>query len=377
MKSINFVEEAVHASNRCNYILLPLSDCNCLVAKFESQKFAVVVVNKEHFFTIEEIKLCKKVHRVKEIKENIQKEKNWFEKVEKCRVPYSRMKIDQEKLAEFQSILFDGIDGVCANKRNPRLLISDLALLVGNQWISLEIMEEFIPKINSLRSQSIVISLAALKDIQKSWKLAENVGFWRNNGIESLCIIANVGKNKLNETYFAINGLGGNHWACFLIEFQTKNIIYCDSLAWDPPHDFILKLEFLTSLIIQEYGNCKGFDIHVVNKSNEKSIFVFQGPNQNICGLACLISAIVITDTDIRSEILLRNKLPNELFWLNKLYNYTDFARYLFIKWYLEKKIALDDLVFNVSFYYSTLFCIRCMLFILADWSMPSYRKFR
>ena len=339
MKSIDFVEEIVNCSNGCENILLPLSDCNCIIAKFESQKFAAVRVNKEHFFTIKDIELCKRVHDVKEIREKIQKERVWFERVRKCRVPYPSMQINQEKLTQFQNILLNGIDGVCANEENPRLLISDLALLVGNQWLSLEIMEEFIPKINSLRTQSMVISLVALKDLQNAGKLAEKVVFLRNSGIENLCVIANVGKNKLNETYFAINGIGGNHWACFLIEFQTGNIIYCDSLAWDAPADFSLKIEFLTSLIIQEYANCNGSDIHMLNKNNKKSLFVFQGPHQNICGIACLVSAIVITDTSIRAEILLRNKLPNELLCLNKLYNYTDFGRYLFIKWYIEKKL--------------------------------------
>ena len=55
------------------------------------------------------------------------------------------------------------------------------------------------------------------------------------------------------------------------------------------------------------------FEIHVVNKGTEKNVFPYQGPNQNICGIACLISAILITDSDIRLELRLRNRFPERL----------------------------------------------------------------
>ena len=74
------------------------------------------------------------------------------------------------------------------------------------------------------------------------------------------------------------------------------------------------------------------FEIHAVNKDTEKDVFPYQGPNQNICGIAYLISAILITGSHIRHELRLRNKPPKRLAWLRILYNYSDFARYLFIK---------------------------------------------
>ena len=86
------------------------------------------------------------------------------------------------------------------------------------------------------------------------------------------------------------------------------------------------------------------FEIHAVNKHTDKKVFPYQGPNQNICGIVCLISAILLTDFDIRHQLCLRNKLPERLAWLRMLYNYSDFAHFLFIKWYMENKITLVDL---------------------------------
>ena len=54
------------------------------------------------------------------------------------------------------------------------------------------------------------------------------------------------------------------------------------------------------------------FEIHAVNKDTEKNVFPYQGPNQNICGIASLIGAILITDFDVRHQLRLRNKIRND-----------------------------------------------------------------
>ena len=184
-----------------------------------------------------------------------------------------------------------------------------------------------------------VLSFVALKELEKGGHLVERCTYWKGNGIQNLCVIVNVGRNKLNETYLATSRLTGNHWACFLVAFSSTDIFYCDSLAWPAPPNLLLKLKLLTSLIKVNYWDMPDFEVHVVNKDTEKNVFPYQGPNQNICGNACLISAILITDSYIRHE-LLRERLA----WLRMLYNYSDFARYLFIKWYKENKITLADL---------------------------------
>ena len=196
---------------------------------------------------------------------------------------------------------------------NPRLLVSDLALLVGHEWLSLEVIVEFITKINGIGNQSKVLSFVALKELEKGGHLVERYTYSKENSIQNLCVIVNVGRNKLSVTYLATSGLTGNHWACFLVEFSSTDVFYCDSLAWPAPPNLLLKLKFLTSLIKVNYPDMPDFEIHVINKDTEKKVFPYQGPNQNICGIACLISTILITDSDIRHELHLRNKLPKRL----------------------------------------------------------------
>lgn len=133
-----------------------------------------------------------------------------------------------------------------------------------------------------------------LKDLGNTDKLVEMSSCWRENGMENLCVIANFGKNKLNELYLATNGFGGNHCTCFLIDFLAANIFHCDSLAWAISLDFLLEIAFPTSLIKGKDPRIYDLEIHVVNKNVEKNSFPYQGPNKNICGIAYLISSILV-----------------------------------------------------------------------------------
>ena len=74
-----------------------------------------------------------------------------------------------------------------------------------------------------------------------------------------------------------------------------------------------MKLKLLTSLIKVNLPNIQDFEIYTVNKDTEINAFLYQEPNQNVCGIACLFRTIFITDSDIRHELRLRNQIPEGL----------------------------------------------------------------
>ena len=69
---------------------------------------------------------------------------------------------------------------------------------------------------------------------------------------------------------------------------------------------------------------------------------LFQGANIEICEVICLLSIFLITngiaDHDSRS-------LPESVRWLHKVYNYSNYARYVLIKWYLKGKAYITDIL--------------------------------
>ena len=78
--------------------------------------------------------------------------------------PEGVAEIPDNILLEFSLILLEGRDNTCYRKSNPRLLISDLALLSGRNCLILEVIEVFILMINKIRPEWKIISAPALRE---------------------------------------------------------------------------------------------------------------------------------------------------------------------------------------------------------------------
>ena len=78
--------------------------------------------------------------------------------------PEGVAEIPDNILPEFSLILLEGRDNTCYRKSNPRLLISDLALLSGKNCLILEVIEVFILMINKIRPEWKMISAPALRE---------------------------------------------------------------------------------------------------------------------------------------------------------------------------------------------------------------------
>ena len=182
-------------------------------------------------------------------------------------------------MTQFQSMLLDDRNDVCADRKHPRLLISDLAFLVGNQWLSLEMMQFFISPISGIQKDTHIASLVELMDLGSGGKLEESILGWKKNNVTPVSLIANVGKDKLNETFLASTTRTGNYWTC-----------------WNAPRDLISNLDFLINPVckIIPHTNEYVFTINTINKGSKNNVPTFQGPNENICGIACLVSVILI-----------------------------------------------------------------------------------
>ena len=61
-----------------------------------------------------------------------------------------------------------------------------------------------------------------------------------------------------------------------------------------------------------------------------------------ICGVICLLSTFLIANGIADHDLRL---LPESVRWLHKAYNYSDYARYVLIKWYLQGKACMTDIL--------------------------------
>ena len=131
---------------------------------------------------------------------------------------------------QLQSMLLNGRNDVCPDRKHPWLLISDLAFLISNRWLSSEVMQLFISLINGIWKNVNIASLVELRDLRNGGKLEELILGWKKNNLTSVCVIANVGKEKLDETFLASTTRTGNYWACFQIDLTYKTL--CTATHW-------------------------------------------------------------------------------------------------------------------------------------------------
>ena len=62
----------------------------------------------------------------------------------------------------------------------------------------------------------------------------------------------------------------------------------------------------------------------------------------NICGLASILSAVVLMNKSFVSQIMIHRRLAPCYSWFSNLDQYSDFLRRLLIIWYLDRRIDLS-----------------------------------
>ena len=200
-----------------------------------------------------------------------------------------------------------------------------------------------------------IYSFLYLVDLETNGKLKEEIIDWKAKSIDKICIIANVGLEILGNTFIATSKQQGNHWICFVIHITKAKIYYYDSLGWKIPLNLNKTIKFIIALVkdcdqcfrgsfFLESVHCEQTHSGKTRKCNQECYqnAPFQGPNMEICGVICLLSLFLIAngivDHDSRS-------LPESTRWLHKVYNYSDYARYVLIIWYFQGKACITDIL--------------------------------
>ena len=64
----------------------------------------------------------------------------------------------------------------------------------------------------------------------------------------------------------------------------------------------------------------------------------------NVCGAAPIFSAMTMSDLEIATEFIGKQKMTHYYAWMNDLDSSSSFSRKLLIKWYMEREIDLNDI---------------------------------
>jgi len=351
----SYAKEIPNLSKGLEKEILPsLTNINIMINDLKSSQSDGVIFNEKYFFDLEDLYASQRIHDLKEIRQSVKVEKAWFEKLSKqtIKCPQNLTIEMEEQLKEFQEILFDGFDHKNARSDNKKLMTRCLGYLVGTKWLDISLIRHFLQMRSQDENQSLpCIVFKELEDKHDAGTLVDIIEEWSDKGVSKICVVVNVGiRNK--KTYFATPVLFGNHWACFQINIEKKEILYCDSLVWSPPENFLNDIKFFTNIIDSTFDSPQGKNYTVVfahktlypptkvHRCDDECLKLpYQGPNMTICGVAALFSAILLSEKGLDQAAL-----PESLEWLRKIHQYNDFSRCLLIKWYVERKITATDI---------------------------------
>lgn len=115
--------------------------------------------------------------------------------------------------------------------------LSRLAASGGRGWLSTDHVVWVLSQLNTMQQEKMLICPNAVVNIPN--EMSRKRKLFNFGTLKRLVLPLNVGKQ--NGTTF-IGGVpnSANHWVLVVVELRPfKRIIYCDTLAWDPPSNII------------------------------------------------------------------------------------------------------------------------------------------
>ena len=341
--------------------LVPLTDCELIEAtlKKHPDRYNVARIGSE-LYDLEGMQACKRILEARDLQQQIKQERTWFS-LREIYSPVDFAKADKIILQFFQNLVNENYHQSCVTLAYPSLLTSDLTLLIGQNWINLQLIEIFSDFINK-SSNSINISLPALITAIEQGDLLEKIEGYRKDKKDCFIIIVNVGQNRDLTSEAVVQGGKENHWASLTIDLDQEKWLYSDTLGWKFPKNlFTLILPFVRML--REVYKCTlSFDNlimahpHLNNMQlcgkNCISNFLYQASNFNICGVACLFITYVLGFKSIRAQVLATSVIPAFLSWTFNISEHNHYLRMVFIKWFMIDGIdqELTRVLTQVSF---------------------------
>ena len=212
-----FNKERVHHDT-----LVPLTDCELIEAtlKKHPDRYNVARIGSE-LYDLEDIQACKRILEARDLQQQIKQERTWFS-LSEIHSPVDFPKVDTIILQSFQNLVNENCHQSCVTRAYPSLLTSDLTLLIGQNWINLQLIEIFSDFINNKSSNSINISLPTLITAIEQGDLLEKIEGYKKDKKDCFIIIVNVGQNRDLTTEAVVQGGKGNHWASLAIDLDQE-----------------------------------------------------------------------------------------------------------------------------------------------------------
>ena len=186
-------------------------------------------------------------------------------------------------------------------------------------------MNLFSSMINFAQNSNRVITMTQLYDMydMSNDALLQIIEVWIIEGVKSCTIILNIRKN-VDQTEVTKKEKLGNHWTALFIDFNLNKSIYCESLGWQAPINFKKLFNWILhslKIVFNAIDESSVLDKHMLIAHTHETLnnqcghlclkyTPCQGDDMNICGLACLLFSIILSDSKNSKELFEKLSLP-------------------------------------------------------------------
>ena len=169
--------------------------------------------------------------------------------------------------------------------------------------------------------------------------------------LKRLALLVNVGKRN-GQTFIGGMGNSGNHWVLVVVELRPfKRIIYCDTLAWDPPSNILEVVNSFTNHIprVGSYDSSSVCTAHSPLASSSRLVHVCDWRCRNypfqtcsdICGVIAVISAALATLDRTLFQFLIGPYVKKAIY-LQRPSQHSYYLRRVLMSWFAEGRIDID-----------------------------------
>ena len=190
--------------------------------------------------------------------------------------------------------------------------------------------------------------------------------------LKRLVFAINIGKNTHGKTFIGGANNSGNYWISVVVELRPyKRIIYCDTLAWEPPSNMLEMVNTLTAHIpsVGRYEDVHLFSAHSPMATGHLCEWRCRNyPLQmcsDICGVIVLISAALAALDKSLFQYLI-GPHEKEAIYLHRPTQHAHYLRRVLMCWFAEGRIDIDYVLLQNGWHDNLLpaksdhsFCLR------------------
>ena len=314
----------------------------------------VYAENAQGRFDISSLQTMLKLNSAKSIKNAVQKEIKWF--AAPYDIPATVHQPHASSIEQFKDLLYSvRYDKVISPYgMSP----NELSTICLNRWLSCDPIRWLMKSLNESQSHTYCLYLNEFRRDPSSLKCFVN----GSTKPDRFLFAVNVGRSSKGDTFIGSDLQRGCHWTMCLVDINSKEIIYGDSLGWPVPHGLIDKVySFIRLACSAERDAFSVVLCHAPHSVNSRTgthdcnsacalLYPFQTCS-SVCGIVVMVMAAIACHNlplfKLMSTTCLNQGNTNQLphIYLQKPSQFNGYLRRVIASWVAENAVNIEYVV--------------------------------